>query len=297
MPSDVTQGDSTEGDTISTSDVEADTAPVRPSFVRIEPGAFVMGSDSEMALDFEKPMHGVTLTRAFYMATTEVTQAEYEDVMGKNIALFGGCPDCPVERVKWHEAIAYCNALSEREGYAQCYETLEVGDQILFKGLHCTGYRLPVEAEWEYAARAGTVTLWNCGDDPACLTTFSWIKENSASKTHPVGQLEPNAWGLYDMGGNVFEWVWDWHMPDFYAESPSQDPLGPEEGNHRVYRGGAWSSEPELVRTSDRSINVPNEVEGTPCGGQFCWPESEDGTKWHYHSPDLGFRVVRTADD
>ena len=265
-------------------------------YVLIKAGSFTMGSESELALDFEKPAHTVTLTRDFYLQTTEVTQAQYAEVMDDKPALFGGCPTCPVERVKWHEAIAYCNALSEKEGFMPCYEISdEAVDEVTFLGLDCEGYRLPLEAEWEYAARAGTESDWVCGDDGSCVDGLAWYKENSASKTHEVGSLPPNAWGLYDMMGNVYEWVWDWHSLEWYAESATQDPAGPDEGFHHAYRGGSWSSNAEALRSPDRSINLPNETEGNPCGGQFCWPDSADGEKWYYHSPDLGFRVARTA--
>ena len=215
--------------------------------------------------------------------------------MGKNVALFGGCPTCPVERVRWHEAVAYTNALSSQAGLKPCYEISgEEGVEVVFLGLDCEGYRLPTEAEWEYAARAGASTEWPCGADPVCLESRAWLKENSASKTHEVATTVPNAWGLYDMIGNVYEWTNDWHSPDYYQRAEPKDPLGPEEGFHRAYRGGSWSTEPPLARAADRSINLPNEVEGTACGGQFCWPDNQDGSTWHYHSPDLGFRVART---
>ena len=272
--------------------------PLSETFVRVEPGVFTMGSESDYASDFEKPAHQVTITRAFLMQATEVTQAQYSAVLDKKPALFGGCPQCPVERVKWHEAIAYCNALSEQEGLMPCYDiSPDNADEVTFLGLDCEGYRLPLEAEWEYAARAGSESDWSCGAASDCVNELAWYKENSASKTHEVGIMPPNQWGLYDMMGNVYEWVWDWHSPDWYAESVESDPAGPEEGFHHAYRGGSWSSEPAALRSSDRSINLPNETEGNPCGGQFCWPDSEDGEKWFYHSPDLGFRVVRTATD
>ena len=274
------------------------TDPNARVFVRIEPGMFTMGSTSEWATEFEEPEREVTLTRPFEIQTTEVTQAQYQEVMDDNTALFGGCPLCPVERIKWHEAVAYTNALSAKEGFEPCYTISgEDQDEVVFLGLDCTGYRLPTEAEWEYAARAGSTSEWFCGAEPDCLEGYGWLKSNSASKTHEVATVMPNAWGLYDMVGNVYEWTNDWHAPDYYAEGQNTDPIGPEEGFHRAYRGGSWSSEPPQARSSDRSINLPNEVEGNPCGGQFCWPDNDDGTKWYYHSPDLGFRIVRTLPD
>lgn len=270
---------------------------IDPTFVLIEPGSFKMGSDANDADPLEQPAHPIQITQAFFLQTTEVTQALYEDVMGTNLALFGGCPTCPVERVKWHEAIAFCNALSDKEGLENCYAISgEDGSDVRFTGLKCLGYRLPTEAEWEYAARAGSTSPWTCGEASDCVEQSAWVKANSASKPHEVGGLPPNAWGLYDMMGNVFEWVWDWHMPDYYAESVLSDPTGPETGNHHAYRGGSWSSEARACRSSDRSINLPKPSEGNPCGSQFCWPEGDDGAAWHYHSPDLGFRVARSAE-
>ena len=159
--------------------------------VRIEPGEFMMGSpDSDKdAEDDEKPRHRVRITRPFYLGKYEVTQAEYEAMMGENPSNFKGNPKNPVENVSWLDAVRFCNQLSEREGLKPFYgisgETVQVPD---WNG---TGYRLPTEAEWEYACRAGTATRYSFGDDEASLGEFAWFGGNSDSRTHEVGQKRP----------------------------------------------------------------------------------------------------------
>jgi formylglycine-generating enzyme required for sulfatase activity len=165
--------------------------------VRLPAGGFVMGSDS--GDDDEKPPHPVRLS-AFDIDVTEVTQESFEDLMGRNPSRFVG-PDRPVDQVTWHDAIQYCNMRSLREGLAPCYDpdTLECD-------FDADGYRLPTEAEWEYACRAGTTTSWSFGDDPGQAAKHAWLKENAGDTTHPVRKKPANPWGLYDMHGNVAEW-------------------------------------------------------------------------------------------
>ncbi len=214
---------------------------LRFEFVAIEPGEFLMGSNS--GDDDEKPVHRVRLSKPFEMGKYEVTQAQWEAVMGTNPSQFKGA-DRPVERVSWYSAQAFISKLNG------------LGDG------YC--YRLPTEAEWEYAARAGSTA------EPPNLDAVAWCGENYGGQTHPVGQKQANAWGLRDMLGNVWEWCADWYDPHHYRSSPSEDPSGPASGSHRVLRGGSWLSRARGVRWTVRDLGVP------------------DG-----RVPDLGLRVVR----
>src|SRR5262249_50631109 len=150
--------------------------------------------------DAEQPQHTVTITRPFYLGSRPVTQAQYQAVMGNNPSHFKGSPDLPVECVSWFDAIAFCNKLSEKENRMPCYRSDNAA--VRFFGGN-DGYRLPTEAEWEYACRAGSSTLYPFGDDPSALGEYAWNDKNSDGKTHAVGQKKPNAWGLHDMLGNV----------------------------------------------------------------------------------------------
>jgi formylglycine-generating enzyme required for sulfatase activity len=190
---------------------------VTMKLVLIRPGTFIMGSpDSEQGHRAnESPQHEVIITKPFYMGVTEVTQAQYEAVMGTNPSKSKG-PTIPVESVTWDEAVLFCRKLSEKTGNA---------------------FRLPTEAEWEYACRAGSKTRFSFGDSEGVLGDYAWYKINSGSKTRPVGQKKPNAWGLYDMHGNVWEWCEDWYGE--YPKGTFSDPLGPATGSARVNRGGS----------------------------------------------------------
>jgi formylglycine-generating enzyme required for sulfatase activity len=157
----------------------------------------------------------------------------------------------PVEQVSWEDAIAFCNKLSEREGLTPHYKP---GGGVQSGG---EGYRLPTEAEWEYACRAGSQTRFSFGDDEASLGDYAWFKANSGAKTHPVGEKHPNAFGVYDIHGNVWEWCEDWHEESYYARSPGADPPGPSLTAHRVVRGGSWGRDPLLVRTAYRGHDGP----------------------------------------
>ncbi len=176
------------------------------NMVSIPAGEFMMGS-ADSNQDEERPVHDVALG-AFYMDKYEVTQADYEGVMGINPSHFKGA-DRPVEQVTWHESKQYCEKLEKR---------------------------LPTEAEWEYAARGGTITNYYWGDEDS--GDYAWFSE----ETHPVGEKKPNAYGLYDMSGNVGEWVQDWYGYNYYKSSPSTDPQGPSSGQLKVRRGGFGSS-------------------------------------------------------
>jgi formylglycine-generating enzyme required for sulfatase activity len=195
------------------------------TFLYIPPGRFLMGDDHD------GPIHEVTLTTGFYMQTTPVTQGQWQAVMGNNPSHFKKCgPDCPVESVSWEDAQDFIQKLNEVEG-----------EEV---------YRLPTEAQWEYACRAGTTSRYFFGDDESQLAEYAWYKKNSGKTTHPVAKLKPNDWGLYDMHGNVWEWCQDW-----YGDYPNQsvsDPTGPEKGANRVFRGGAWSYSAENCRTACR---------------------------------------------
>ncbi|NLF73257.1 MAG: SUMF1/EgtB/PvdO family nonheme iron enzyme [Candidatus Anammoximicrobium sp.] len=204
---------------------------------------FLMGSpdgDSD-AWPGEKPQHLVRITKPFYLGVTEVTQEQYERVMGQNPSYFKGDPERPVEMVSWEDAVAFCRKFSEQEGQT---------------------YRLPTEAEWEYACRARSQTKWSFGDDPAGLTEHAWFDRNSEGTTHPVAQKKPNAFGLYDVHGNVWEWCADWCGEKYYGESPQADPQGPAAGWGRVSRGGCWEDVASVCRASYRRRYAPGDCYG-----------------------------------
>jgi formylglycine-generating enzyme required for sulfatase activity len=251
---------------------------VRPD-VPVKPFAtFTMGSppDEPCRADNED-RHRVTLMRDYELHPTEVTQKEFESLMGYNPATFKSCGgSCPVETVSWHEAVAYCNARSLHEGVARCYECSGVGSDVTckpapaFSGQKiytCPGHRLPTEAEWEHACRAGTETAYHLGpNDPALCSSCStddkgadaiaWFCGNADGKTHAVGQKQRNALNLFDMAGNVWEWCQD-RYKDRLGSAPVVDPWGPPGGVYRVVRGGSWGSNPEKLRAAQRSFNPP----------------------------------------
>ena len=277
------------------SEIEAMGAVAPEGFVEIPAGSFMMGSpDGEAGRGSDETRHKVTITRPYLLQATEVTQGQWREVMGTSPSHFKGCGDeCPVETVNWWEAIAYLNKLSDREGLEACYvlsgcdgkrpgEGMECKD-VTWKGLGCTGYRLPTEAEWEYAARAGTVTALYSGgltirgayNGPE-LDDIAWYGGNSGVRysggydcsgwdekqyssstcgTHPVRKKRANVWGLYDMIGNVWEWTWDWK--EDYSSGQVTDPVGPNSGSDRVYRGGSWSYDAGSCRAAYRDNSSP----------------------------------------
>jgi formylglycine-generating enzyme required for sulfatase activity len=204
----------------------------------VPPGEFMMGCSASQDYgcdDDENPVHQVVLTQAFYLGRYEVTQAEWSAVMGSNPSNFQGQPDSPsrpVEMISW-----------------QMIQGFEAA----------TGLRLPTEAEWEYACRAGTTTAFNNGsNDDSTLPTLAWFEDTSDFQTRPVGQKLANALGLHDMHGNVWEWLEDWFGAGYYAKSPAIDPPGPSSGTSRVLRGGSWSGSSDRCRSSNRSVNNPD---------------------------------------
>jgi formylglycine-generating enzyme required for sulfatase activity len=207
-------------------------------FALIPAGEFAMGSPAadKDAYDDEKPQHQVRITQPFYLGVTEVTQGQYRAVTGQNPSQFQGADNLPVETVSWNDAVAFCNALSTKEGRT---------------------YRLPTEAEWEYACRAGNPGRFAFGDDDRMLDRYAWYVGNSDTRTHPVGQKQPNSFGLYDMHGNVWEWCADGYSADYYKESPGVDPPGPSGASVRVGRGGSWFSDPRVCRSAGRYGNAP----------------------------------------
>ncbi len=223
----------------------ATSVALRPKMLRIRAGRFQMGS-----ADYpdEKPVREVIIQTAFEMSETEVTQAQYQAVMGRNPSVYSSdreAADFPVENVSWFEAVAYCNALSKREGRTPCYQ---VQDRNVTWPKACNGYRLPTEAEWEYAARVGQATEYAGSDD---VKEVAWIDSNSGSRPHRVGTKKANAWGLHDMSGNVWEWVWDWYA-NSYKGAATTDPSGPSAGDVRVLRGGSFFSGAVSARVADR---------------------------------------------
>ncbi|MCC7374841.1 MAG: formylglycine-generating enzyme family protein [Verrucomicrobiales bacterium] len=188
--------------------------------------------------------HRVTLSRDYWIGRFEVTQEEYAGLMGRNPSHFqDGTPGKPVEKVSQQEASAYCVALTHRER--------EAGH--LPPGV---AYRLPTEAEWEYACRAGSTNRFGFGDDTTVAGDYAWTLENSESKTHPVGQKRPNAWGLHDMHGNVWEWCADWFAP--FPSGPQVDPVGGPPGKFKVFRGGGWDKDIDYARSGNRFMMGPS---------------------------------------
>jgi formylglycine-generating enzyme required for sulfatase activity len=249
----------------------------RAEFVRVPAGTFRMGCPATEpgCMSYEQPQHEVAISRPFLMSATEVTQEQWLAVMASRPAYFRDCHGCPVERVSWYDAVAYCNALSRREGFEPAYA---IAGTLVTWRQEAAGYRLPTEAEWEYACRAGSQTIFHTGD---CLTTDQANIDGYGPLANcpdgmfrgqpvPGGSFPANAWGLYDLHGNVYEWCWDWN--GFYAAEPATDPSGPAAGTGRVCRGGCWAANAQNCRSATRQ-------------------RLEPATRLDY----LGFRVVRWA--
>lgn len=236
------------------------------SFVRTEAGSFMMGSPAEEpSRDHSEVLHHIVIGHQLLASQTPVTRAAWATVWGEEP------PDAatatlPMENVSWYEALSFCNALSMYLGLTPCYVIEDAG---IGWDRAADGFRLPTEAEWEYLCRAGTSTTYNLGDAEQDLAAASWYERNCDSGPVPVAQKEPNAWGLCDMHGNVWEWCWDWFGP--YPETGQVDPEGPATGRSRVLRGGSWRRSMHHCRSATRYESTPEN-----------------------HGKSLGFRVVRT---
>ncbi len=227
----------------------------------IPAGEFTMGSPPGEGKPDEHPQHPVRITKPFWIGAREVTVGEFRQFVnesgytvtseGWKTAFPSQTDDHPVSGINWTEAKAFCDWLSKKEHKE---------------------YRLPTEAEWEYACRAGSAGKYCFGDDGAALGEYAWHSGNSGSQTRPVGQKKPNPWGLHDVHGNAWEWCADWYGSDYYASSPTDDPQGPSSGADRVLRGGSWSYDPRSARSAmrgrlapdDRDLNFGFRVARTP---------------------------------
>ncbi len=229
--------------------VQKTAAPKVPEgFVFVQGGTFQMGSNTGDA--DEKPVHSVTVG-SFSLSATEVTQGQFFAVMGTNSSDFEG-ENRPVVRVSWFDAVAYCNKLSEQEGRTPAYNIN--GSAVALKP-GSTGYRLPTEAEWEFAARGGVKSSGFTYSGSNRVDDVAWYSGNGGSQTQPVGTKKANELGLYDMSGNIWEWVWDWYGN--YSTGSQADPQGASSGSGRVFRGGSSSREAADVRSAIRGGSSP----------------------------------------
>lgn len=240
-------------DTSNTMYIEVADKPLI-EFIDIAPGDFMMGSDK--GFGYEQPVHNVTISKAFRMSKYEITQKIWKLVTGYNSSPTVA-DDLPVMNVTWEEAVKFCNRLSQIYGY----DTVYINNNGVYEyDTTAKGFRLPTEAEWEYACRAGTDT-----DFPGTgnVDDMAWYNGNSAYRPHTVGTKQPNDWGLYDMNGNVWEWCWDRYAADYYAFSPPTDPLGPDSGDRHVLRGGSCSDGATFARSTNRTFLA---TDFTNCG-------------------------------
>ena len=207
-------------------------------FVFVKGGCYDMGDTFGGGDPDEKPVHNVCVSD-FYMGKYEVTQGQWKTIMGSNPSYFSSCGDtCPVEMVSWNDIEEFIQKFNSKTGKS---------------------YRLPTEAEWEYAARSGGRKEKYAGtSSDSDLKDYAWYGSNSDNETHPAGQKKPNGLGIYDMSGNVYEWCQDWFSSHYYKNSPRDNPRGPSSGSHRVFRGGSWLNEALLLRASDRNDEDPS---------------------------------------
>ena len=220
------------------------------NMIFVQGGTFQMGSNNGGS--DEKPIHEVYVSD-FYIGKTEVTQKEWNDVMGNNPSHFKG-DNLPVEQVRWYDALEFCNKKSEQEGLTRCY----TGSLYNIKcNFNANGYRLPSEAEWEYAARGGNKSKGYKYSGSNNVGDVAWYKNDSDKKTHPVGTKKANELGIYDMSGNVWEWCNDWYNKKYYKNSPWNNPKGSSSGSRRVKRGGSVRFHSSSCFTAVRSSYFP----------------------------------------
>ena len=250
------------------------------NMVRINGGTFLMGSPANDPdpQKFNLPQHRVTLS-SYYIGKYEVTQKEWTEIMGTTVRqqqtkskttwpLSGEGNFYPIYFVTWYDAIEYCNKKSIKEGLTPVYTINRNQNELTVTwDRKANGYRLPTEAEWEYACRAGTTTTFSSGSS---VNNAGWHSENANNRSHSVGEKQPNPWGLYDMHGNVFEWCWD--LAGDYTAEEKNDPINSSDYDYRIYRGGSWFTGPVGLRTIMRYFRNPN-------------------TSTHY----IGFRVARNV--
>jgi len=244
-----------------------------PLMIKVETGSFIMGSDEGTV--YESPAHQVHISSAFMIAAYKITYAEYDDFCiatkrGLVAARGQGRGKLPVSNVTWHDAVAYCNWLSQKHDFAPCYTGR--GRQVVCD-FSANGYRLPTEAEWEYAALGGHLIGSGLEGSSGLYGGFNnpddalWCAENSNNLMYAIGLKKPNALGLYEMGGNIFEWCWDWFSRDYYTVSPIEDPRGPPPPTtsnqffwEKVRRGGSWRESADHCRVFSRSQDGINMV-------------------------------------
>lgn len=223
---------------------------VSAEMVSIPGGQFTMGDKDEP----DATPHEVVVS-PFLMDKCLVTQEQYEKLMGDNPSRWKS-PKNPVEQVRWSDCVKFCNARSQAEGLKPCYNL-----QTWECDFTADGYRLPTEAEWECACRAGTKTAYFFGDNPSQLGDYAWFEKNSGGHPQPVGQKKPNPWGLFDICGNLWQWCNDLYGVEYYAQSPKENPRGPKEGDSRVVRGGAWKFSGDNCRSGYRYNENPGYVD------------------------------------